>query len=81
MLPKLNHELRQAIEAFGEPLPLCDEKTGQTYVLMKTDVTPDLIDGFSARIPGIAAYGAGETEQEASLALCEALRGYMNAFS
>ena len=40
---------------------------------------PDL-GGFTARLPGIPAYGEGETEGEAIADLKEALRGYIEAF-
>ena len=60
------------------PLPIVDELTTDTYIVLSVQFIPDPDEGgFTARIPGIAAYGEGETEQEASLALCEALRGYL----
>jgi predicted RNase H-like HicB family nuclease len=36
--------------------------------------------GFTARLPGIPAYGEGETEQEAIDDLKEAIRGYIDTF-
>ncbi len=36
--------------------------------------------GFTARLPGIPAYGEGETEEEAIADLREALQGYVEAF-
>ncbi len=36
--------------------------------------------GYTARVPDIAAYGEGETEQEAIADLKQALRGYVEAF-
>ena len=81
-LPVLIADQRQAIDQHGIPLPIIDELTGKTYILMSVEFIPDPdLGGITARIPGIAAYGEGETEQEASFALCEALRGYLEAFS
>ena len=36
--------------------------------------------GFTARVPDIPAYGEGETEQEATDDLKEALRGYIETW-
>ncbi len=36
--------------------------------------------GFTARVPDIPAYGEGETGQEATDDLKEALRGYIETF-
>lgn len=74
-------EQRQSIEEHGTPLPIADGLTGDTYILLSVEFISDTDQsGFTARIPGVAAYGEGETRQEASLALCEALRGYLDAF-
>lgn len=81
MLPLLSDDQRQAIEEDGTPLPVIDKLAGSTYILLSVQFIPDpLQGGFTAHIPGVAAYGGGETKQEASLALCEALRSYMDAF-
>lgn len=81
MLPILSREQRQSITEHGTPLPLRDESTGDTYLLLGIEFIPaPEEDGFTASIPGIAAYGEGGTEDEASLALCEALRAYMENF-
>ncbi len=67
---------RQAIAEHGTPMAIGDGLTSETYILLSVQFIPDPNQGgFTARIPGITAYGEGETEQEASLALCEALRG------
>ena len=45
------------------------------------ELIPDLEQGgFTARVPDIPAYGEGETEQEATDDLKEALRGYIETF-
>ena len=81
-LPVLTDDQRQAIKQDGTPMPIVDEQAGQTYILLSVRNLPEPAQGgFLATIPGIAAYGGGETEQEASLALCEALRGYLEAFA
>lgn len=78
MLSILSDDQRQAIEQNGAPLPIIDDLTNSTYMLMSVECTAASEQGgFIARIPGIAAYGEGETTQDASLALCEALRGYL----
>lgn len=69
MLPMLSDDQRQAIAEFGMPLPLVDVKTTQTYVLIEVDVEADPQGGFSACIPGIDAFGGGDTHEEATLAL------------
>lgn len=81
MLPLLNSTQQQAIAEHGTPLPLFDEATHNTYILLSAEIVTDPHNGVTARIPGIAAYGEGDTEQEAALALCEALRGYLDAFA
>jgi len=48
-------------------------------------LTVELIDdpeqgGFTARIPDLAAYGEGDTEDEAIADLKEAVLGYVEAF-
>ncbi len=45
------------------------------------ETIPDLeLGGFTARLPGVPAYGEGETEDEAIADLREALRGYIETF-
>ena len=81
MLPILTDKQRQAIEEHGTPMAMVDGLTSGTYILLSVEVFSDPDQsGFTARIPGIEAFGGGDTEQEASLALCEALRGYLDAF-
>lgn len=78
----LNDEQRHTIKGHGTPLPIANGLTGETYIVLSVEFLPDREQGgFTALIPGIAAYGEGETEQEATLALCEALRGYLDAFA
>ena len=69
MLYVLSDEQRQAITEFGTPLPLIDEKTQQTFVLVEAEVTTDPLGGFSACVPGIDAFGGGDSQEEATLAL------------
>ena len=79
MFPALTLTQRQAITQNGTPLPMIDNPTGTTYILLEVALRPAFDqDGFTAYIPGITAYGEGETEQEASFALCEALRAIGN---
>jgi hypothetical protein len=81
MFPSLTDDQRHAINHHGTPLPLFDEAAHSAYMLMGVEFISDPKEsGFTARIPGIDAYGEGETEQEAALALQEALRSYLNAF-
>ncbi len=51
---------------------------------MKTiniELTPDKeVGGFTAQIPGIPAYGEGETESQAITDLKEAVSAYVSAF-
>lgn len=81
MFPILNDEQRQAINENGTPLRIVDDLTGATFMLLSVESTFDpKQSSCTACIPGIDAYGEGETEQEAALALQEALRRYINAF-
>jgi len=66
----LSSEQRQAVAEFGTPLPVIDSETNQTYVLVEVEVSTDpQAGGFSACVPGIDAFGAGDTREEATLAL------------
>jgi hypothetical protein len=81
LLPSLTgHVLREA-KRRGTPLAVSSEDGTAIYMLMIVHCTKDSAAAtFTARIPGISAYGEGATQEEASLALCEALRGYQEAF-
>lgn len=77
----MSDEQRQIVEREGTPVPIVDGLTRNTYVLLGVECISDPSQScFTARIPSITAYGEGETAQAASLALCEALRGYLEAF-
>ena len=48
---------------------------------LTVELIPDPeIDGYTARVPDIPAYGEGETEEEAIADLKEALSAYIQAF-
>jgi hypothetical protein len=77
----LTSEQRQAIENEGVPLPVVDEGTGEAYMLLPVEFLPDPeLGGYTARIPGISAYGDGETKEDAILSLQAALSAYIEAF-
>ena len=80
VLPTLTTDQRYAILEHGAPLPLADDVAGQTYMLLPVEFLPDPLGGVTARIPGINAFGGGDSKEEAALALAEALRGYLKAF-
>jgi len=45
------------------------------------ELIPDSeLGGFTARVPDIAAYGEGDTEESAIADLMEALKGYVETF-
>ena len=69
LAPTVTNEQRQAITEFGTPLPLIDTQTKRTYVLMDVEVTTEPDGGLSAFVPGIDAFGGGDTREEATLAL------------
>lgn len=75
----LTDEQREAITQHGTPLPVFDDDTRATYVLLSVRTTTAAADGYRASTPGIAAYGEGETAHEATFALMEALRQYIAA--
>lgn len=80
--PVLSDDQRQTIKKYGTPMPIVDRDTNDAYILLRVEFASGSDqDGFTARVPGIEAYGEGETAQEASLALCEALRGYFETFN
>lgn len=81
MFSTLTDEQRRSIDENGTPLPFFDDATNASYVLLPIEYRPDSEGGFLARIPSIDAFGSGETEQEAALALAAALRAYIAAFS
>ena len=71
---RLTAEQRRAIDAGGTPLTLVDEHDGAAYVLLAPELIPDPeLGGFTARVPGIPAYGEGETERAAVGDLLDAL--------
>lgn len=75
----LSGEVQKGIDEFGAPMPVVDEND-RVLMLMEPVFTHDARHGYSARLPGIRAFGEGETKDEAALALREALRGYIRAF-
>jgi hypothetical protein len=77
----ITDEQREAIMEGGAPLPLVDAFTGNAYMLLGIEFISDPeLGGYTARIPSIAAYGEGDSREEAVLALTEALRGYIETF-
>ncbi len=75
----ISDEQRQTIEEFGTPLDVVDPITHETYVLLPMEFAHEA-GGYLARVPGIPAFGEGETEEEAGLALMAALSGYIDTF-
>ena len=61
------------MQQLGAPLPMFDDTTCDAYVLVPVDLVSDPLGGFSACIPGIAAFGGGDSPQEATLALASIL--------
>lgn len=48
---------------------------------LPVELIPDPeVGGYTARVPGIPAYGEGNTEEEALADLKEALQGYIETF-
>jgi hypothetical protein len=81
MFPGLSFEQRRAIQQHGTPLLVSDHPTETAYILLRTELLSTFDQsGFTARIPGIMAFGEGDTKEAACLALSEALRGYLDAF-
>lgn len=78
LLPTLTGTLQDTVEELGVPLPVSSEST--VYMLLELEFMHGADGGYTARIPGVAAYGEGETKEEAALALREALRSYIDAF-
>lgn len=77
----LSSEQRQAVAEYGTPLPLTDDATGEAYILLGLEFQADPESGsIVAHAPGIPAYGEGDSEKEAILALAAALNGYIEAF-
>ncbi len=73
----ISDEQRQILDENGVLLPLLDEE-GKCYMVMPIKFTTDSLL-TQAYIPSIAAYGEGETREDAVLALQEALRNYTEA--
>jgi predicted RNase H-like HicB family nuclease len=81
LLPSLTGELQDAVKERGIPLPAVDDE-GKMYMLLNVECTADTVaGGYVARVPTINAFGEGDTEEEATIALTEALRGYLETFS
>jgi hypothetical protein len=78
LLPSLSDDLLKAVEELGVPLPV--SAPAGIFLLLEIQFSHSEENGYTARIPGVAAIGEGETEEEAALALREALRGYLEAF-
>jgi hypothetical protein len=79
-LPPLTGALQIAVEELGLPLPVSVERNGDVCMILEVSFAPAELGGFTACIPGIAAFGEGESKEEAALALREAIRGYIEAF-
>lgn len=78
---RLSSEQREAIADYGTPLPITDDETGEAYMLLGIEFQTDPESGsVVARVPGIRAYGEGDSEEEAMLALSAALNSYIEAF-
>jgi len=78
---RLSSEQREAIADHGTPLPLMDDKTGEAYMLLGIEFQTDPESGsVVARAPGIRAYGEGDSEEEAMIALTALLNSYIEAF-
>ena len=70
MISIVSAEQRQSIAEFGTPLSVVDLESNQIYVLIEVEVSTDPQSGdFSACVPGIDAFGGGDTREEATLAL------------
>ncbi len=77
---RLTAEQRRAIAAVGTPLTFVDDHDGAAYVLLAIEFIPDPeLGGFTARMPGIPAYGEGETERAAVRDLVTALTMILDA--
>jgi len=81
MLPRIDDEIGQAIEQSGTPLAVVDDAMATMYMLLPIDCLPDPAGGVLACVPGIDAFGSGDTNENAALALMQALRSYLEAFS
>ena len=76
----LSNEQRLAVRESGAPLPFFENGTEMAYMLLNIELIADSEGGsFIARIPTINAFGEGDTKEAAALALCEALRGVLDA--
>ena len=78
----LSADQQQAIQDRGIPAPVLNPATGETYALLSIEITANESEeaGFTASIPGIGAFGEGETEEEAVEALMAALYGLIEMF-
>ena len=70
ILPGLSPAQRNEMERHGLPLPLYDPEKKQGYMVFQVSVTEDTVfGGFQAAMPGSKRIGAGESPEEAMVAL------------
>ncbi len=58
----------------GTPIPIYEPAEQSGFLLLPAEITSDPLGGYLAAIPGIPAVGAGDTPEEAVVALSVVLR-------
>jgi hypothetical protein len=61
----------------GTPVPIYDPVTQSSYLVLPAEFTPDPLGGYQATIPGLQAMGAGDTREDAVVALSVVLQGVL----
>lgn len=69
MIPKLSSEQRRALAEIGTPVPIYDSVEQSGYLLLPAEITSDPLGGYLAVIPNLGAVGAGDTPEDAVVAL------------
>ncbi len=74
MIPKLSSEQRRALAEIGTPIPIYYPDAQAGFILIPAEITSDPLGGHLAAIPGLPGVGAGDTPEDAVLALSVGLR-------
>lgn len=69
MIPSLSDEQRRSLTEIGTPVPIYDSAENSGFILLPAEITPDPSGGYLAGIPGLPAIGAGDTPEDAIVAL------------
>ena len=69
MIPTLSNEQRRALAEIGTPIPIYDPVEQSGYLVLSAEIISDPFGGYLAAIPGLPAVGAGDTPEDAVVAL------------